>query len=117
MSFTGKAKDITKQIESAITPLGDVVKKLGSEMEKIYKPVDKKVVVIDGQEYIMSLIIDGRVIINFGDLKTADKYFKDPKKYSQLEMDKNTDEAIKLGENKKEKDWQQKSWRKRLMKK
>lgn len=84
------------------------------EIIKITTPRAKKNVSIKEVNCAMSLIEDGRVIIQFPSMKDCEDYFANPCLYDKADIQEAIEDGRKEGKESKDKEWRNKSWFRRL---
>ena len=111
-------KAVQKQIEEVFGKLKDETTKLAEEVKRIHTPLNKKVININGKGCFISLIEDGRVMIQFDNITSAEEYFKEPPVYSESsfkEHGKNCAKSgMKIGKENAESMWKKAKWYHRL---
>lgn len=71
--FEKHFKNISDDIQNRVMPM---FKLLSDEQAKLNKPLKRKNILIDDTNCVLSLIIDGRVVINFATINEGQEFFE-----------------------------------------
>lgn len=71
--FEKKFSEVNDDIQKRVMPM---FQKLSEEQAKLSRPAKRKNLLIDGKSCVVSLIIDGRILINFPTVEEGEQFFE-----------------------------------------
>lgn len=79
-------QELGNQLKSVLDTLQTDTVKLAEEVKRIHTPKSKKVIKINDKDCFISLIEDGRVMIQFVDKDGAESYYETPLIHSKEDL-------------------------------
>lgn len=71
--FESNFNKMREDMETRVMPM---FQKLSEEQAKLSRPAKRKNLLIDGKSCVVSLIIDGRILINFPTVEEGEQFFE-----------------------------------------
>ncbi len=71
--FEKKFSEVNEDIQKRVMPM---FQKLSEEQAKLSRPAKRKNLLIDGKNCVISLIVDGRVLVNFPTVNEGEEFFE-----------------------------------------